>query len=117
MLIPQISPTRQWLTPKPCAGSNRFLTRWRVQFSPATTEPPATKMHHHRPEARRGPELYPFVRISLEIKQSVMTPSSEEDEFLRVALAAVPRITEIIAAFPAEYRVGGLEVAKWRYMQ
>jgi DNA-directed RNA polymerase specialized sigma24 family protein len=46
-----------------------------------------------------------------------MTPSSEEDEFLRVALAAVPRITEIIATFPAEYRVGGLEVAKWRYMQ
>ena len=31
-----------------------------------------------------------------------MTPSSEEDEFLRVAFAAIPRITEMIAAFPAE---------------
>jgi hypothetical protein len=46
-----------------------------------------------------------------------MTASPEEDEFLRVALAAVPRITEIIAAFPPEHRAGALEVAKWRYMQ
>ena len=46
-----------------------------------------------------------------------MTSSSEEDEFLRVALAAIPRITEIIAAFPPEHRAGALEVAKWRYMQ
>ena len=46
-----------------------------------------------------------------------MTPSSEEDEFLRVALAAIPRITEIIAAFPPKHRAGALEVAKWRYMQ
>jgi hypothetical protein len=46
-----------------------------------------------------------------------MTPSSEEDEFLRVALAAIPRITEMIAAFPAEHRAGALEVAKRRYMQ
>jgi hypothetical protein len=46
-----------------------------------------------------------------------MTASPEEAEFLRVALAAVPRITEIIAAFPPEHRAGALEVAKWRYMQ
>ena len=46
-----------------------------------------------------------------------MTPSSEEDEFLRVAFAAIPRITEMIAAFPAEHRAGALEVAKWRYMR
>src|ERR1700730_6153797 len=74
-------------------------------------------MHHHRPEARRGHELYPSLGISLEIKPSFMTPSSEEDEFLRVALAALPRITELIAAFPAEHRAGALEVAKRRYMQ
>jgi hypothetical protein len=46
-----------------------------------------------------------------------MPPSSEEDEFLRVAFAAIPRITEIIAAFPPEHRAGALEVAKWRYLQ
>ena len=46
-----------------------------------------------------------------------MTPSSEENEFLRVALAAIPRITEMIAAFPAEHRAGALDVAKRRYMQ
>ena len=46
-----------------------------------------------------------------------MTPSSEEDEFLRVAFAAIPRITEMIAAFPPEHRAGALEVAKWRYMR
>jgi hypothetical protein len=33
----------------------------------------------------------------------------EEENFLHVALAAIPRITEIIAAFPAEHRVGALE--------
>jgi hypothetical protein len=46
-----------------------------------------------------------------------MTPSSEEDEFLRVAFAAIPRITEMIAAFPPEHRAGALEVAKSRYMR
>jgi hypothetical protein len=46
-----------------------------------------------------------------------MTSSSEEDEFLRVALAAIPRITEMITAFPAEHRAGALEVAKRRYVQ
>jgi hypothetical protein len=44
-----------------------------------------------------------------------VTPISEEDEFLRVAFAAIPRITQMIAAFPAEHRAGALEVAKWRY--
>jgi hypothetical protein len=44
-----------------------------------------------------------------------MTSRSEEDEFLRVAFAAIPRITEMIAALPAEHR-GALEVARRRYM-
>jgi hypothetical protein len=30
-----------------------------------------------------------------------MTPSTEANEFLRVALAAIPRITEMIVAFLA----------------
>jgi hypothetical protein len=45
-----------------------------------------------------------------------MTSRSEEDEFLRVAFAAIPRITEMIAALPAEHRAGALEVARRRYM-
>jgi hypothetical protein len=34
-------------------------------------------------------------------------PIAELDEFLEVASAALPRITEIIVAFPAEHRAGG----------
>jgi hypothetical protein len=41
----------------------------------------------------------------------------ELDEFLEVASAALPRITEIIVAFPAEHRAGALEVAERRYRQ
>jgi DNA-directed RNA polymerase specialized sigma24 family protein len=47
----------------------------------------------------------------------VMPLSSEEDEFVEVASAALPRIVEIIAAFPAEHRAGALAVAEHRYMQ
>ena len=46
-----------------------------------------------------------------------MPLSSEEDEFLEVASAALPRIIEIIAAFPVERRAGAFEVAERRYMQ
>ena len=46
-----------------------------------------------------------------------MTLGSEEENFLEVAVAAIPRITEIIAAFPAEYRSGALETAERRYME
>ena len=34
-----------------------------------------------------------------------------------MASAALPRITEIIVAFPAEHRAGALEVAERRYRQ
>jgi hypothetical protein len=44
-------------------------------------------------------------------------PITELDEFLEVASAALPRITEIIVAFPAERRAGALEVAERRYRQ
>jgi hypothetical protein len=42
-------------------------------------------------------------------------PIAELDEFLEVASAALPSITEIIVAFPAEHRAGALEVAERRY--
>jgi hypothetical protein len=47
----------------------------------------------------------------------VMPLSAEVDEFVEVASAALPRITEIIIAFPAEHRAGALEVAERRYRQ
>jgi hypothetical protein len=46
-----------------------------------------------------------------------MALSSQEDEFVEVASAALPRIIEIIAAFPTEDRAGALEVAERRYTQ
>ena len=36
-------------------------------------------------------------------------------KFLNVALAAIPRISEIIGAYPAEHRAGALKVATRRY--
>jgi hypothetical protein len=50
-------------------------------------------------------------------KLSSMPLSAEVDEFLEAASAALPRITEIIFAFPAEHRAGALEVAERRYRQ
>jgi hypothetical protein len=46
-----------------------------------------------------------------------MPLSSEEDEFLEVASAALPRIIEIIVTFPVEHRAGAFEVAERQYMQ
>ena len=46
-----------------------------------------------------------------------MTLGSAEENFLEVAVAAIPRITDIITAFPAEHRTGALEVAERRYME
>ena len=45
-----------------------------------------------------------------------MTPSSEENEFLRVAFAAIPRITEMIAAFSCRASCRCVGVARRRYM-
>ena len=45
------------------------------------------------------------------------TWTSKEENFLQVALAAILRITEIIAAFPAEHRVSALEAAERRYTE
>ena len=45
-----------------------------------------------------------------------MTLGSEEEAFLVVAVAAIPRIAEIIASFRADHREGALEVAERRYI-
>ena len=41
-----------------------------------------------------------------------MALSTEVDEFLEVASASLPRISEIIAALPVEDRAGALAVAE-----
>ena len=46
-----------------------------------------------------------------------MAVSSQEDEFLEAAVAAIPRIAELIAALPSEERAGALEVADRRFLQ
>jgi len=43
---------------------------------------------------------------------TVMTSTAEEKGFLRVAVAAIPRVTEIIQGFPADDRAGALETAE-----
>jgi hypothetical protein len=50
-------------------------------------------------------------------QQRAMPLSSEEDKFLEAASDALPRIIELIASFPVEYRAGAFEVAERRYMQ
>ena len=47
----------------------------------------------------------------------LITPGSEEENFLKVAVAAIPRIAEIIAGLPIEHRAGAFEVAERRYVQ
>ena len=47
----------------------------------------------------------------------LITPGPEEENFLKVAVAAIPRIAEIIAGLPIEHRAGALEVAERRYVQ
>ena len=46
-----------------------------------------------------------------------MPMSADVDEFLEAASGTLPRITEIIFAFPAEHRAGALQVAECRYRQ
>jgi len=45
----------------------------------------------------------------------MLTPADEH--FLKTAVAAVPRIAEIIASYPAAYRRGALEVAENHYIK
>jgi hypothetical protein len=46
-----------------------------------------------------------------------MAPAAEEKAFLRSAVAAIPRIAEIVCAFPPEDRAGALETAERRFME
>ena len=41
-----------------------------------------------------------------------MTSTAEEKGFLRVAVAAIPRVTEIIQGFPVDDRAGALALAE-----
>jgi hypothetical protein len=41
--------------------------------------------------------------------------SLEEEGFLQVAFAAIPRVTKLIAAFPDEERAGALQAAERHY--
>ena len=45
-----------------------------------------------------------------------MTSSAEEKAFLRVAVAAIPRVAELIWAFPPDDRAGALETAERRFL-
>ena len=47
---------------------------------------------------------------------TVMTSTAEEKAFLRVAVAAIPRVTELILAFPPDDRAGALETAERRFI-
>ena len=45
-----------------------------------------------------------------------MTPTAEEKAFLKVAVAAIPRVTEIILSFPPDDRAGALQTAERRFL-
>jgi hypothetical protein len=45
-----------------------------------------------------------------------MTSTAEEKAFLRVAVAAIPRVTEIIQGFPRNDQAGGLETAERSFL-
>ena len=45
-----------------------------------------------------------------------MTSTAEEKAFLRVAVAAIPRVAELIWAFPPDDRAGALETAERRFL-
>jgi hypothetical protein len=47
---------------------------------------------------------------------TVMATAVEEKAFLRSAIAAIPRIAEIVCEFPPDDRAGALEAAEGRFM-
>jgi hypothetical protein len=46
-----------------------------------------------------------------------MAPVAEEKAFLRSAVAAIPRIAEIVCGFPPDDRAGALDTAERRFME
>jgi hypothetical protein len=53
----------------------------------------------------------------LDCALTVMARAAEEKAFLRSAVAALPRIAEIVCAFPPDDRAGALEAAERRLME
>src|SRR6516162_3848210 len=47
---------------------------------------------------------------------TVMTSTAEEKAFLRVVVAAIPLVSELILAFPPDDRAGALETAEQRFI-
>jgi hypothetical protein len=47
---------------------------------------------------------------------TAVTSTAEEKAFLRLALAAIPRVTEIIQGFPGNDQVGALETAERSFL-
>ena len=47
---------------------------------------------------------------------TAMTSTAEEKAFLRVAVAAIPRVTEIIQGFPPNDQAGALETAERSFL-
>jgi len=45
-----------------------------------------------------------------------MTSTAEEKTFLSVAVAAIPRVAEIILEFPPDDRAGALKTAERRFL-
>lgn len=45
-----------------------------------------------------------------------MTSTAEEKAFLRVAVAAIPRVADMIQGFPPDDRAGALETAERSFM-
>jgi hypothetical protein len=45
-----------------------------------------------------------------------MTSTAEEKAFLKVAVAAIPRVAELIFAFPSDDRAGALETVERRFL-
>lgn len=45
-----------------------------------------------------------------------MTSTAEEKAFLRAAISALPRVTELIQGFPPDDQAGALEAAERRFM-
>jgi hypothetical protein len=46
-----------------------------------------------------------------------MTSTAEEKAFLKVAVAAIPRVAELIFAFPSDDRAGALETPSGGFWQ
>jgi hypothetical protein len=106
-----------WKTAKACRLGTADRENLRDQWTPAIHLDKELAIAH-QPDAKvvpvsgtTAPESA-FALSSMR-RAGVMPLSAEVDEFLEAAAAALPRITEIIFAFPAEHRAGALEVAEY----